>query len=141
VFVSTVISSTPFGRAVDVCKMYCVYHREYERNIDSKVPYKYVPIYCLNSALVSSHSLRNFVWLLFESGYYLRVVYIKLGTEDEEIHWLQMPAGNPKRHCYAHLPLQRIPNSRNQTPLQMSCRRMNSFWKTADPLYYAFYNP
>jgi len=31
------------------------------------------------------------VWLLFESGYYSRAVFIKLETEDEEIHWLQMP--------------------------------------------------
>ena len=113
-FVSTVISSTPFGRAVDVCKMYCVYHRECERNIHSKVPYKYIPNYCLNSLLLYPLfnlkcfslwipyslyrtprllfiSLLNCVWLLFESGYYLRVLFIKLGTEDGEIHWLQMP--------------------------------------------------
>ena len=31
-------------------------------------------------------SSRNFVQLLFESGYYLRAVLIELGTEDEEIH-------------------------------------------------------
>ena len=37
-------------------------------------------------------SLLNFVWLLFESGYYSRAVFIKVGKEDEEIHWLQMPA-------------------------------------------------
>ena len=29
------------------------------------------------------------MWLLFESGYYLRVAFIKLGTEDEEIHCLK----------------------------------------------------
>jgi len=34
-------------------------------------------------------SSRNFVQLLFESGYYLRAVLIKLGTEDEEIHCLK----------------------------------------------------
>ena len=31
------------------------------------------------------------MWLLFESSYYSRAAFIKLGTEDEEIHWLQMP--------------------------------------------------
>jgi len=31
------------------------------------------------------------VRLLFESSYYSRAAFIKLGTEDEEIHWLQMP--------------------------------------------------
>jgi len=34
-------------------------------------------------------SSRNFVQLLFESGYYLRAVLIKLGTKDEEIHCLK----------------------------------------------------
>jgi len=29
--------------------------------------------------------------LLFESSYYLNVALIKLGMEDEETHWLQMP--------------------------------------------------
>jgi len=29
------------------------------------------------------------VRLLFESGYYLRTAFIKLGTEDEEIHCLK----------------------------------------------------
>ena len=33
-------------------------------------------------------SSRNFVWLLFESSYYLRAVF-KLGMEDEEIHCLK----------------------------------------------------
>ena len=41
-------------------------------------------------------SLRNFVWLLFESGYYSRAAFIKLGTEDEAIHWLQMPGKQSK---------------------------------------------
>ena len=47
---------------------------------------------------------------------------------------------NPKRHCRVRLPLQRIPNSRNQTPSQtlkrtnMSWMRTNSFYKTANPL-------
>ena len=36
-------------------------------------------------------SLCNFVRLLFESSYYSRAVFIKLRTENEEIHWLQMP--------------------------------------------------
>ena len=162
-FVSTVISSTPFGRAVDVCRMYCVYHRECERNIHSKVPYKYIPNYCLNSLLLYPLfnlkcfslwipylldwtlrllfiSLRNFVQLLLESGYYLRAVF-KLGVEDEESTGCRCQEGNPKRHCRARLPLQPIPNSSNQTPSQMSWRRTNSFWKTAEPLYYAFYNP
>ena len=94
-----------------MCKMYCVYHRECERNMHSKVPYKYVPNYCLNSLLLYPLfnlkcfslwilyslnrtarllfiSLRNFVRLLFESSYYSRAVFIKLETEDEEIHWL-----------------------------------------------------
>ena len=30
-----------------------------------------------------------FVWLLFERGYNLRLAFIKLGTEDEEIHCLK----------------------------------------------------
>jgi len=34
-------------------------------------------------------SSRNFVWLLFESDYYLRAGFIKLGMEDEEIHCLK----------------------------------------------------
>ena len=34
-------------------------------------------------------SSRNFVQLLFESGYYSRVMLIKLGTEDEEVHCLK----------------------------------------------------
>ena len=29
------------------------------------------------------------MWLLFESGYYLRAAFIKLGMEDEEIHFLK----------------------------------------------------
>jgi len=29
------------------------------------------------------------VWLLFESGYYLRVAFIKFRREDEEIHCLK----------------------------------------------------
>jgi len=29
------------------------------------------------------------VWLLFESGYYSRAAFIKLRTEDEEIHCLK----------------------------------------------------
>jgi len=29
------------------------------------------------------------VWLLFKSNYYSRAVFIKLGTEDEEIHCLK----------------------------------------------------
>jgi len=36
------------------------------------------------------------VRLLFESSYYPRVAFIKLGTEDEEIHWLQMPGRQSK---------------------------------------------
>jgi len=39
----------------------------------------------LRLLFISSH---NFVWLLFESGYYLRAVFIKLRMEDEEIHCL-----------------------------------------------------
>ena len=35
---------------------------------------------------ISSH---NSVQLLFETGYYSRAVLIKLGTEDEEIHYLK----------------------------------------------------
>ena len=31
----------------------------------------------------------QFVWLLFESGYDLRAGFIKLGMEDEEIHFLK----------------------------------------------------
>ena len=34
--------------------------------------------------------------LLFESSYYSRAAFIKLGTEDEEIHWLQMPGRQSK---------------------------------------------
>jgi len=34
-------------------------------------------------------SSRNFVRLLFEIGYYSRAAFIKLGTEDEEIHYLK----------------------------------------------------
>ena len=41
-------------------------------------------------------SMRNFVRLLFDSDYYLRAALIKLGTEDEEIHWLQMPGRQSK---------------------------------------------
>jgi len=40
----------------------------------------------LQLLFISSH---NFVWLLFESGYYLRAAFIKPGTEDEEIHCLK----------------------------------------------------
>ena len=40
--------------------------------------------------------MRNFVRLLFDSDYYLRAALIKLGTEDEEIHWLQMPGRQSK---------------------------------------------
>ena len=32
----------------------------------------------------------NFVRLLFESGYYSRAVFVKLRTEDEEIHCLKV---------------------------------------------------
>ena len=34
--------------------------------------------------------------LLFESSYYSRAAFIKLGREDEEIHWLQMPGRQSK---------------------------------------------
>jgi len=34
-------------------------------------------------------SLRKFVRLLFESGYYLSAAFIMLGTEDKEIHCLK----------------------------------------------------
>jgi len=34
-------------------------------------------------------SSRNFVRLLFKSSYYSRAVFIKLGTEDDEIHCLK----------------------------------------------------
>jgi len=40
----------------------------------------------LDMLSISSH---KFVRLLFESGYYLRAAFIKLGTEDEEIHCLK----------------------------------------------------
>jgi len=38
------------------------------------------------AATISFISLCNFVWLLFESGYYSTAAFIKFGTEDEEIH-------------------------------------------------------
>ena len=55
--------------------------------------------YSLNQTLqLLFISSLNFVGLLFESGYYLRAAFIKLGTEDEEkstasskVEWLQTP--------------------------------------------------
>jgi len=81
--------------------------------------YKYVPNYCLNFLLLYPLSnlkcfslwilysldwtprllfisFHNFVRLLFESSYYLTVARIKLGTEDKENHWLQMPGRQSK---------------------------------------------
>ena len=57
-------------------------------------------------------SLRNFLRLLFKSGYYLRVAFIKLSRHRWDRRWrIQLPQGrwcgcrrqgvNPKRHCYA----------------------------------------
>jgi len=60
-------------------------------------------------------SSRNFVWLLFKSSYYLRVVFIKLGTEDDEIHCLEESQSKEALSC---LPLEWILTSRNQTPSQ-----------------------
>ena len=48
-------------------------------------------IFAGSDAVATIYFIMQFVWLLFESSYYSRAAFTKLGTEDEEIHWLQMP--------------------------------------------------
>ena len=48
-------------------------------------------IFARSDTAATIYFIMQFVWLLFESSYYSRAAFIKLGTEDEEIHWLQMP--------------------------------------------------
>jgi len=84
----------------------------------------------------------------FLCGYYSRAAFNsgRISTPSTKVEGLQMP-GSQSKETLPHLPLQRIPSLRNQTPSQMlkrtktSWRRMNLFYKTANPLYYAFYNP
>jgi len=45
--------------------------------------------------MATIYFMMQFVRLLFESSYYSRVAFIKLGTEDE-IHLLQMPGRQSK---------------------------------------------
>ena len=62
--------------------------------------------------------------LLFKNGYYLRAAFIKLGmkmkksTASRKVEWLQTPMSQSEETLPC-LPLQQIPNSRNQTPSQM----------------------
>jgi len=46
-------------------------------------------IFARSDAAATVHFITQFVWLLFESGYYSRALFIKLRTEDEEIHCLK----------------------------------------------------
>ena len=63
----------------------------------------------------------DYVQLLFKSGYYLRVAFIKLGTKmkkstaSRKVEWLQMPVSQSEE-TLPSLPLQCIPSSRNHTP-------------------------
>jgi len=72
------------------------------------------------------------VQLLFESSYYLRAAFIKIGTEDEEIHWLQMSGRQSEETLPCTLATAMDTDLEESTPSQMSWRRTNSFWKTAD---------
>ena len=101
--------------------------------------------------LLDCHSIGRCGYYLFQCailcGFYLIATTIwerrllSSGRKMKKSTGCRCQGGNPKRHCHAHLPLQRIPNLRNKIPSQISWRRANSFWKTADPLYHAFYNP
>jgi len=78
----------------------------------------------------------NFVRLVFESGYYLRAVFIKLGTEDKKILLLKeggMAADareSIRRDAAMLATRQRIPSLGNQTPLQMLKRTKLSWRRT-----------
>jgi len=97
-------------------------------------------------------SSRNFVWLLFESGYYSRAPSIKLRTEDEEIYCFKegevaADARESTQRDNAVLGTVMDTELEESDPFtdveedEDDLRRSNLFKKTANPLYYAFYNP